>query len=226
MKDKSHGRRKGVSLAKGPIALIGLALLAYGILALLFGDRSFTASPIDGTVNGSPFLGLEGNGWTNVLIAGAGALLLFGSPMHWGAKTMAIIVGLVLGAASVISMVDGSDVFGIFATNGPMQLALGIAAAALLLLSLLPRVGKKDKHRDRDRDLDLDREREVVRERPVRTRETMTEPVTDRDARFYRDPVREETHAGHGTHREVVAPADGDGPQDRGRETFDRRERI
>ncbi len=226
MKDKSHGRRKGVSLAKGPIALIGLALLAYGLLALLFGGNSFTASPVDGTVNGETFLGLEGNGWTNVLIAGAGALLLFGSPMHWGAKTMAIIVGLVLGAASVISMVDGSDVFGIFATNGPMQLALGIAAAALLLLSLLPRVGKKDKHRDRDRDLDLDREREVVRERPVRTRETMTEPVADRDARFHRDPVREETHAGHGTYREVVAPADGDGPQDRGRETFDRRERI
>ena len=243
MKDKSHGRRKGVSLAKGPVALIGLALLAYGILALLFGDRSFTASPIDGNVTGEPFLGLAGNGWTNVLIAGAGALLLFGSPLHWGAKSMAIIVGLVLGAASVISMVDGSDVFGIFATNGPMQLALGIAAAALLILSLLPRVGKKDKHRDRDMDIDRDRdthvhrEREVVRERPVRTRETMTDRVDDRDERFRREPVREETHVGHGmhreeehlgrgTHREVVAPADGDGPEDRGRETFDRRDRI
>ncbi len=233
MKDKSH-RRKGISLAKGPVAMIGLALLAYGILALLFGDNSFTSNPVDGDVNGESFLGLEGNGWTNLLIAASGALLLFGSPFHWGAKTTAIIVGLVLGAASVISMIDGSDVFGIFATNGPMQLALGIAAAALLLLSLLPRVGKKDKHRDRDRDMDIDRdrdmhvarEREVVRERPVRTRETMTEPVTDRDARFHREPVREETHVGHGTHREVVAPADGDGPTDRGRETFDRRERF
>ncbi len=224
MKDKSHGRRKGVSLAKGPVALIGLALLAYGLLALLFGDRSFTASPIDGNVDGSPFHGLEGNGWTNVLIAGAGALLLFGSPLHWGAKTMAIVVGLVLGAASIISMVDGSEVFGIFATNGPMQLALGIAAAALLLLSLLPRVGKKDKHRDRD--MDMHREREVVRERPMRTRETMTEPVADRDERFHREPLREETHVGRGTHREVVAPADGDGPEDRGRERFDRRDRF
>ena len=241
MKDKSHGRRKGVSLAKGPIALIGLAMLAYGLLALLFGGNSFTASPIDGTVNGESFLGLEGNGWTNVLIAGAGALLLFGSPLHWGAKSMAIIVGLVLGAASVISLVDGSDVFGIFATNGPMQLALGIAAATLLILSLLPRVGKKDKHRDRDMDIDRDRdmhrEREVVRERPVRTRQTMTDRVDERDERFRRDPVREETHVAHGmhrdeehlgrgTHREVVAPADGDGPEDRGRETFDRRDRI
>ena len=241
MKDKSHGRRKGVSLAKGPIAIIGLALLAYGLLALLFGGNSFTAKPIDGTVTGEPFLGLEGNGWTNVLIAGAGALLLFGSPMHWGAKSMAIFVGLVLGAASVISLWDGSDVFGIFATNGLMQLALGIAAATLLILALLPRVGKKDKHRDRDMDIDRDRdmhrEREVVRERPVRTRETMTDPVDDRDDRFRREPVREETHVGHGmhreeehlgrgTHREVVAPADGDGPEDRGRETFDRRDRI
>jgi hypothetical protein len=146
MKDKSHRRKDGVSLAKGPVALIGLALLAYGILNFLFGGNGFGASPVDGTVNGDTFLGIEANGWTNVLFAGAGLLLLFGSPLHWGAKSMAMIVGLVLGAASVISMVDGSDVFGIFATNGPTQLALGAAATALLLLSLLPKVGKKKHH--------------------------------------------------------------------------------
>ncbi len=215
MKDKSDKRRRGISLAKGPVALIGLALLAYGILALLFRYPGFAASPIDGNVNGATFLGIEGNGWTNVLIAGSGALLLFGSPFHWGAKSTAMIVGLVLGAASVISMVDGSDVFGIFATNNWTQLALGAAATALLLLSLLPRVGKKDRHRDRDMvDHDHYRDRDAfAEERPIGTRErsverepamvderdTMTErergavtSTTDRDARFAREPVRED----------------------------------
>src|SRR5918997_1009396 len=113
-------RSKGVSLAKGPVALIGLALLAYGITGLIF----------------------EGNGWTNLLFAGAGALLVFGSPLHWGAKSLALIVGLALGAASVISLVDGDDVFGIFAADGRMALAWGIAAAVLLVLALLPRAGR------------------------------------------------------------------------------------
>ena len=140
-------RSGGVSLAKGPAGLIGLALLAYGITGLIFGGNGFTTDPVSGTVNGSTWLGLEGNGWTNVLFAGSGAVLLFGAPLHWGAKTLALVVGLVLGAASVIALFDGQDVFGIFAANGLTKLVWGVAAAVLLLVALLPRVGK-DKRRD------------------------------------------------------------------------------
>src|SRR3954452_15105396 len=93
--------RKGVSLAKGPAALVGLAMLAYGVLAFIFGASSFSANPLHGTVNGDHFLGLEANGWTAALFAAGGALVLFGSPLHWGAKTMSIIVGAVMGAAAL-----------------------------------------------------------------------------------------------------------------------------
>ena len=154
---------KGVSLAKGPVAIIGLALLAYGVTGLLFGGHGFTAHAVSGTVTGKSWLGLEGNGWTNLLFAGAGALLVFGAPLHWGAKSMSLIVGLALGAASVISLVDGDDVFGIFAANGLTKLVWGIAAAVLIVLSLLPRVGRK--RRDDD-------------DRPVRR-----EPVGERNGR-------------------------------------------
>jgi hypothetical protein len=34
-------RTKGTSLAQGPVGLIGLALLGYGITALIFGGHSF-----------------------------------------------------------------------------------------------------------------------------------------------------------------------------------------
>ena len=135
-------RTGGVSLAKGPAGLIGIALLAYGVTGLLFGDHGFDADPMSGIVRGSTWLGLEGNGWTNLLFAAAGALLLFGAPLHWGAKTLALAVGLLLGAASVISLVDGDDVFGIFAANGLTKLVWGVGAAVLLVVALLPRVGR------------------------------------------------------------------------------------
>ena len=115
-------RRKGVSLAKGPIGIIGMILLAYGVTALIFGGRSFTTHALDGTVTGKTWLGLEVNGWSSVLCIVAGALLVFGSPLHWGAKGMSILVALVLGAAAVL----------------------------LLLLALLPRVGGGDKDEEQD----------------------------------------------------------------------------
>jgi hypothetical protein len=196
-------RSGGVSLAKGPAGIIGIALLAYGITGLIFGGNGFTAEPVDGTVNGSTWLGLEGNGWTNVLFAGSGALLLFGAPLHWGAKTLALVVGLVLGAASVISLVDGQDVFGIFAANGLTKLVWGVAAAVLLVVALLPRVGK-DKHDHRS-------------DHDHRRRDSSIE-VTPRD-RFDRDTdasrSSERVTIGDRPQSRIVAPADGTTPESR-----------
>jgi hypothetical protein len=137
------GRTKGVSLAKGPVGIIGAVLLAGGILGLLMGSTDFTTSAPDGDVTGGTFLGIEGNGWTWLLFAGAGIVLLMSAPMHWGAKTMAMIVGLTMAAAAVIALVDGSDVLGIFAANDWTALAFGAAAVALLVVAMLPRVGRK-----------------------------------------------------------------------------------
>jgi hypothetical protein len=160
---------KGISLAKGPVAVIGVALLALGVLGLIFGGNGFTTDPVSGTVQGTKWLGLEANGWSNVLFAGGGALLLFGSPLHWGAKTLSLIVGLALGAASVISMVDGDDVFGIFAANGLTQLVWGVAAAVLLVLALLPRVGGGKQRDERDEAPRLQREPRTAERDPVQT---------------------------------------------------------
>jgi Domain of unknown function (DUF4383) len=162
-----QNRDKGISLAKGPVGIVGIILLAYGVLALIFGGNGFTTDPVDGTVQGTKWLGFEGNGWSNLLTAVAGALLLFGSPTHWGAKGLSLIVGLVLGAASVIALFDGDDVFGIFAANGLTKLAWGIAAAVLIVLALLPRVGKGKKDHDTTRRTDdrFDRDRRTTTDR-------------------------------------------------------------
>jgi hypothetical protein len=135
--------RPGVSLAKGPVALIGLASIAFGVLGFIFGGRSFTMHPLRGTVNGANFLGIEGNGWTWVLFGGTGLVMLLSAPMHWSAKTMAMLGGLVMAVACVLAVIDGNDVLGIFAANRATMVAFGAAAVALLLAAMLPRVGRR-----------------------------------------------------------------------------------
>src|SRR3954447_14669058 len=139
--DDTARPRRGVSLAKGPVAVIGLASLALGILGFIFTNQSFTFDAPDGTVNGSTFLGIEGNGWTWVVFAAAGLLLLLGSPIHWGAKSMAFIVGVVLVVGALISLSDGSDILGVVATNDWTTLVMGAGGAALIVLSMMPRIG-------------------------------------------------------------------------------------
>ncbi len=227
-------QKKGFSLAKGPVALVGLALLVYGVTAFILGGKSFSTEPLSGTVTGETWLGLEVNAWSSILFIAAGLLLLFGAPLHWGAKSMSLIVGLVLGAASVIALYDGDDVFGIFAANGLTALVWGVAAAVLLILALLPRVGGKRKDRGQadDQPVERDRtvEREVPRERVVERevprdriveREAPRDPAVERDVpsegRFSREtPVTGEKPAARSAgNGDIVAPASGTTPESR-----------
>src|SRR5689334_10554160 len=135
--------RRGVSLAKGPVAIIGIASLALGVLGFIFADQSFTFDAPSGNVDGTTFLGIEGNGWTWVMFAAAGLLLLLGSPIHWGAKSMAFMVGVVMVVGALIALSDGSDVLGIIATNNWTKLIMGLGGGALIVLSMMPRVGRR-----------------------------------------------------------------------------------
>src|SRR3954451_17821990 len=141
--DDTAEPRRGVSLAKGPVAIIGIASLALGVLGFIFADQSFTMDAPSGTVQGGTFLGIEGNGWTWVMFAAAGLLLLLGAPLHWGAKSMAFIVGVVMVVGALISLSDGNDILGIFATNNWTTLVMGAGGIALIVLSMLPRVGRR-----------------------------------------------------------------------------------
>lgn len=138
-----HQKTRGTSLAKGPIGLIGLALLAYGIAALILGGHGFAQHAPTGAVHGNTWLGLEVNGWSSLLFVAAGLLLLLGAPMHWGAKTMSLMVGSSLVGLCLIALANGHGALGIFAANGLTELVWGAAGALLIVLSLLPRVGGK-----------------------------------------------------------------------------------
>jgi hypothetical protein len=138
---------KGASLARGPALALGSILLAFGLLAFLADGTSPTDGFPDGTVSDAEtLLGVGVNDWTAFFTATAGGLLLFGAAQHLLAKTMSLVVGLALGACSVIALRDGDDVLGLAAANGWTKLGWGVAAAILLFNTLLPRKGGKDKH--------------------------------------------------------------------------------
>ncbi|MFZ0388134.1 MAG: hypothetical protein WAL22_20890 [Solirubrobacteraceae bacterium] len=133
---------KGVSLARGPALILGTILLAAG-LYFLYKQHNFLKfsnfpngnAPVDGKA----FFGIFGvNGWTGMLTAVAGGLLLFGAAQHLLAKTMSLIVGVVLGASAIIAVVSG-NVLGMAAANAWTKLGWGVAAAILLINTLIPR---------------------------------------------------------------------------------------
>ncbi len=134
---------KGVSLARGPALILGTILLAAGLYMLYkqhFFPKLSNFPNGTATVKSKVLFGLFGaNGWTGMLTAICGGLLLFGAAQHLLAKTMSLIVGVVLAAAAIIGLVNHGNVFGLVATNHLTELAWGIAAVILLFNTLIPR---------------------------------------------------------------------------------------
>lgn len=132
---------KGISLARGPALLLGTILLVAG-LYLLYKQHVFP--PFSHFPNGhvpthKTFFGIFGaNGWTGMLTAVAGGLLLFGAAQHLLAKAMSLIVAVGLGAAAIIAAVSG-NVLGMAAANAWTEIAWGIAAAILFFNTVVPR---------------------------------------------------------------------------------------
>ncbi len=133
---------KGMSLARGPALILGTILLAAG-LYFLYKQHFFPKlanfpngrAPVQGKV----FLGIFGaNGWTGMLTAVGGGLLLFGAAQHLLAKTMSLIVGVALGAAAIIALSSG-NVLGLAAANHWTELGWGVVAAILLFNTVIPR---------------------------------------------------------------------------------------
>jgi hypothetical protein len=203
---------KGISLARGPALILGTIGLVAG-LYFLYKQHTFPqlsnfpkgSAPVQSKV----LFGIFGaNGWTGMLLAVAGGLLLFGAAQHLLAKTMSLIVGVALGAAAVIALISG-DVLGLAAANHMTELLWAVAAAILLLNVFVPR-----------------RRREITVAAPVDTREepvaTRAEPVTAGS-----EPVtaREERVAAHeepvAAREEPVAADDGETTVVRERTTTD-----
>jgi Domain of unknown function (DUF4383) len=134
-------RTRGVSLAKGPIAVIGLLGIIYGVSALIVRAHGFALHFPSGHVHGAHWLLLKVNGWTALLFIAAGLALLFSAAAHITAKTMAMLVGIVMIVLAVIAFSQKHGALGIFAANHWTELVWGAGGVVLLVLALMPRVG-------------------------------------------------------------------------------------
>lgn len=132
---------RGVSLARGPVLILGLIGVVYGLAALIFGSHHFGVHFPSGHVHGQRWLHVYENGWTALLFLAAGLALLLGAFAHWAAKTMSLIVGLVMLAAAIIGVISGHGVIGMFAAGHSTEIVWGIAGIVLLVLAWLPRIG-------------------------------------------------------------------------------------
>jgi hypothetical protein len=136
---------KGTSLAKGPALVVGSILFAFGLIGMVVNSEFPPRSGFpDAAVSGDALLGVEVNGWTNFLLVACGGLLLFGAAQHLLAKTMSLITGAGLGAAAIFAAIRG-EILGLGAANRGTVIAMAIAAGALLLNALMPRVGRRER---------------------------------------------------------------------------------
>jgi hypothetical protein len=156
MPDRDTHTVKGPGLARGPALIIGTILAVFGLILFLHDGATSTGGFPDADVNAGTFLGFESNGWTAFVTTAAGVALLFGAAQHLLAKTMSLIVGVVLAACAVLALVNGPGVLGLAAANWATELGWGIAAVLLLLNLFAPRIKKEEP---------LERERALARRR-------------------------------------------------------------
>src|SRR4051812_25893170 len=132
--DAPARRDEGRSLAQWFCLLVGPTLVLVGILGFFAESRFDTASGGDpGALDGHDFIIFEVNGWHNVVHILTGALLLLGVARHALAKTVLIVFGVGYGAVSVLGLIDGKDVLGLFPVDkADNVLHIVLAVGALL----------------------------------------------------------------------------------------------
>ena len=139
--DGSARRQEGRSLAQWFCLLVGPTLILVGLLGFFAESRFDTAMGGDpGALDGHDFIIFEVNGWHNVVHIATGLLLLLGVARHALAKTVLILFGVGYAAVSVIGLIDGKDVFGLFPIDrADNVLHIVLAALALLVASVSTR---------------------------------------------------------------------------------------
>lgn len=127
---------------------VGAALLLAGLVGFLvnssFDQAEFAPFDFKGDeVNGDLLLGLEVNGWHNVVHAASGVVLLLAAAKRTAARSVALAFGVVYAAVAVLGFIDEKNVLDVVAVNPADNfLHVGIAAAGVIAALASPRSGR------------------------------------------------------------------------------------
>jgi hypothetical protein len=146
-------------LAPQPIApalivagVLGTVLVVAGLIGLAV-DTSFHTGA---GINGHTLLGLEVNGWHNVVHIASGLLLLAGLGSNGRARSVCKLFGLTYLVVTIVGLADGNDLFGLFPVNAEDN----VLHALLAIVALWAAALSKDKRNQLERDRVLIPERD------------------------------------------------------------------
>lgn len=152
------GRRAGIkegvarTLAHTFCFVAGAALVAAGVLGFIFGGDSFSTG---GTVVGEEFIGLEVNGWHNVVHIATGALLLLASASAVAAATGALVFGIAYAGVAAWGFIDEPIANAVAINDADNWLHVGLAAAGIVVgvsAGALGLSARRDRHAVADED--------------------------------------------------------------------------
>jgi hypothetical protein len=133
-----------VDLNRSPARLFCLVVGATLVLVGLLGFIAESAFDTGAGVDGENLIIFEVNGWHNVVHLLSGVFLLAMSRRHDTARTAALAFGAIYAVVTVIGLIDGKDVLGLFPVNPAdniLHILLTIAAFAAGLAPVRDRIG-------------------------------------------------------------------------------------
>jgi Domain of unknown function (DUF4383) len=111
----------------------GATLVLVGIVGFVVDSSFDTGADVDG----DSLVIFEVNGVHNLVHIASGLLLLAGARRPGSARMVTLIFGLTYGAVTVIGLIDGKDVLGLFPVNpadNVLHIGLTLAALAFALM--------------------------------------------------------------------------------------------
>jgi hypothetical protein len=123
--------------------VVGATLVLVGLRGFIAESKFDTSSGGDGgALDGEKFLLFEVNGWHNVVHIASGVFLLALMRRHDSARLAALSFGAIYGVVTIIGLIDGKDVLGLFPVNpadNVLHIVLTLAAFAAGLAPLRER---------------------------------------------------------------------------------------
>jgi hypothetical protein len=144
---RSYPSRADDQLTRSPARVfclvVGATLVLVGLLGFLAESKFDTSSGGDpGALDGENFIIFEVNGWHNVVHVASGLFLLALMRRHDTARLAALSFGAIYGVVTIIGLIDGHDVLGLFPVNPAdniLHVVLTVAAFAAGLAPLRDR---------------------------------------------------------------------------------------
>jgi hypothetical protein len=118
--------------------VVGATLVLVGLLGFIVESAFETGS----SVQGDDLIIFEVNGWHNVVHIASGLFLLALMRRHDTARLAALSFGAIYGIVTIIGLIDGNDVLGLFPVNAAdniLHIVLTLAAFAAALAPLRDR---------------------------------------------------------------------------------------